>query len=98
MNPNNTESSILGQIRLVGVEEEVLESDNTLDSIDLLPSAEEILNNADHGIQNKNEDENEILNDPRVEPSDDESTDEDTIIDSFYLISKGSVQLGLFRR
>lgn len=83
MNPNNTESSILGQIRLVGVEEEVLESDNTLDSIDLLPSAEEILNNADHGIQNKNEDENEILNDPRVEPSDDESTDEDTIIEDY---------------
>lgn len=77
---NNIESAILGQIKVIGVEEDAFESDNSLDSIDLLPSAEEILNNADHGIKNENdhEDENEILNDP-----DDESTDDDTIIEDY---------------
>lgn len=82
---NNTESSILGQIKLVGVEEEAFESDNSLDSIDLLPSAEEILNNADNGIKNENhhENENENLNDPDDESSDDESTDEDTVIEDY---------------
>lgn len=85
MNDNNTESTILGQIKLVGIEEEeVFESDNSLDSIDLLPSAEEILSNADNGIKNENEDEiededeNEDLNDP-----DSESSDDDTIIDDY---------------
>lgn len=87
MNDNNTESTILGQIKLVGIEEEeIFESDNSLDSIDLLPSAEDILNNADNGIKNENEDENknedenedENLNDP-----DSESSDDDTIIDDY---------------
>ena len=79
MNNNNTESTILGQIKLVGIEEEeVFESDNSLDSIDLLPSAEEILNNADNGIKKENENENENLNDP-----DSESSDDDTIIDDY---------------
>ena len=92
-NNNNTESTILGQIKLVGVEEETFESDNSFDSIDLLPSAEEILDNIDNGIKNENENENknehenqdedENLNDPDFEPSDDESTDEDTIIDDY---------------
>ena len=85
MNDNNTESTILGQIKLVGIEEEeIFESDNSLDSIDLLPSAEDILNNADNGIKNENENEieneneNENLNDP-----DAESSDDDTIIDDY---------------
>lgn len=81
MNDNNTESTILGQIKLVGIEEEeVFESDNSLDSIDLLPSAEEILSNADNGIKNEIEDEieDENLNDP-----DSESSDDDTIIDDY---------------
>lgn len=87
MNDNkNTEATILGKIKLVGMEEELFESDNSLDSIDLLPSAEDILNNADNGIKNGNEDENknedenedENLNDP-----DSESSDDDTIIDDY---------------
>lgn len=84
-NNNNTESTILAQIKVVGVDEEAFESDNSLDSIDLLPSAEEILNNADNGIKNENEpnDDDENLNDPDDEPSDDESTDEDTIIEDY---------------
>lgn len=83
---NNTESTILGQIKLVGVEEEAFESDNTLDSIELLPSADEILNNIDNLVnenKNENENEDENLNDPDYEPSDNESTDEDTIIDDY---------------
>ena len=88
MNDNkNTEATILGQIKLVGMEEEIFESDNSLDSIDLLPSAEEVLNNADNGIKTENEDENEDedenLNDPDFEPSDNESSDDDTIIDDY---------------
>lgn len=84
-NNNNTESTILAQIKVVGVDEEAFESDNSLDSIDLLPSAEEILNNADNGIKNENEpnDDDENLNDPDDEPSDDESTDEDTVIEDY---------------
>lgn len=81
-NNNNTEATILGQIKLVGMEDELLESDNSLDSIDLLPSAEDVLNNADNGIKTENEDENknedENLNDP-----DSESSDDDTIIDDY---------------
>ena len=88
MNDNkNTEATILGKIKLVGMEEEIFESDNSLDSIDLLPSAEEVLNNADNGIKTENEDEkedeDENLNDPDFEPSDDESSDDDTIIDDY---------------
>lgn len=88
MNDNNTESTIIGQIKLVGIEEELFESDNTFDSIDLLPSAEEVLNNADNGIKNEDENENEDehenedenLNDPDSEA---ESSDDDTIIDDY---------------
>lgn len=81
---NNTESTILGKIKLVGIEEELFESDNSLDSIDLLPSAEDILNNTDNGIKNEIKDEiedeieDENLNDP-----DSESSDDDTIIDDY---------------
>lgn len=81
---NNTESTILGKIKLVGIEEELFESDNSLDSIDLLPSAEDILNNTDNGIKNENEDEIEDENeDENLNDPDSESSDDDTIIDDY---------------
>lgn len=85
MNDNkNTESTILGQIKLVGIEEELFESDNSLDSIDLLPSAEDMLNNADNGIKNENKDENEDENEnENLNDPDAESSDDDTIIDDY---------------
>ena len=84
MNNNNT---IVGHINLVGVEEETLESNSSFDSVDLLPSAEEILNVMVNEDKNKNNDD-EILNDPDFEPSDDEpsdddSSDEDTVIEDY---------------